>query len=199
MLVLVLVQVVCMSSFAQDKPSGFLSSSILVPKIQIVVVTLCNCFCCDNYVIQLYFRYLKGSCHRCSCFCIWQLLLCLSTNCASMWLTPGSISGGSHDNWVMLTDDGLMRTTMMMIGMWIKTFCSWWFVDSISEEEFGCGHLRPTENIVTDAAKEPGNFMQVIAIDIIGMQWTIGIGQWALGIWSTIRRIIACLLLYKAV
>ena len=41
-------------------------------------------------------------------------------------------------------------------------------MDSISEEEFGCGHLRPTENIVTDAAKEPGNFMQVIATDIIG-------------------------------
>ena len=52
--------------------------------------------------------------------------------------------------------------------MGIKTRCSWWFVDNISEEEFGFfGHLRPTENIVTDADKEPGNFMQVIAIDII--------------------------------
>ena len=49
-------------------------------------------------------------------------------------------------------------------------------MDSISEEDFGFGHLRPTENIVTDAAKEPGNFMQVIAIDIIGSE-RLGLGN----------------------
>ena len=38
------------------------------------------------------------------------------------------------------------------------------------------GYLRPTENIVTDAAKEPGNFMQVIAIDIIGSE-RLGLGN----------------------
>ena len=51
----------------------------------------------------------------------------------------------------------------------IKTPCLWSFVDNISEVKRSLvfGYLRPTENIVTDAAKEPGNFMQVIAIDII--------------------------------
>ena len=37
----------------------------------------------------------------------------------------------------------------------------------INEEEFG--HFRPIKNIVTDADKEPGNLMQVIAVDIIGI------------------------------
>ena len=64
--------------------------------------------------------------------------------------------------------------------MCIKTLCLWSFVDNISAEEFVLGHLRPTENIVTDAAKEPGNFMQVIAIDIIGSERLgLGNGHWA--------------------
>ena len=46
----------------------------------------------------------------------------------------------------------------------IHLLCDWWTV-SVSLE-FGCGHLRPKENIVTDAVKEPINFMQMIAIEI---------------------------------
>ena len=61
-------------------------------------------------------------------------------------------------------------------------------MDSISEEEYGFVYLRPTENIVTDADKEPGNFMQVIAIVIIDIK------DWgrAMGICSIIGRSIAC-------
>ena len=39
-------------------------------------------------------------------------------------------------------------------------------MDGISVKEFGCGYLRLKENIVTDAVKEPSNFMQMIAIEI---------------------------------
>ena len=35
-------------------------------------------------------------------------------------------------------------------------------MDGISEKDFGYGHLRTKENIVTDADKEPSNFMQMI-------------------------------------
>ena len=49
-------------------------------------------------------------------------------------------------------------------------------MDSISEEEYGFVYLRPTENIVTDADKEPGNFMQMITIDIIGSE-RLGLGN----------------------
>ena len=80
-------------------------------------------------VVVLRLWYIKSSCHPFSYF--WQLLLCLSTNCASMRLTPGNLSC-----W--------FSRQVSDVDWWLGQ--QWWW----KQQEKGCDQEATKENIFWD-------------------------------------------------